>query len=64
MSKRLVTHCGTTRPVLCLRRPSAGFTLIELMIAMLLGLIVIAGVTSVFLATQRSYRTNEALGDV
>ena len=43
---------------------SAGFTLIELMIAMLLGLIVIAGVVSVFLATQRSYRTNEALGDV
>jgi prepilin-type N-terminal cleavage/methylation domain len=45
-------------------QPVAGFTLIELMIAMLLGLIVIAGVTSVFLATQRSYRTNVALGDV
>ncbi|WP_082542726.1 prepilin-type N-terminal cleavage/methylation domain-containing protein [Rhodanobacter sp. Root561] len=43
---------------------SAGFTLIELMIAMVLGLIVIAGVTSVFIATQRSYRTNQALGDV
>lgn len=45
-------------------RPSSGFTLVELMVAMLLGLIVIAGVVSVFLATQQSYRTNQALGDV
>ncbi|KRE87898.1 hypothetical protein ASG75_05320 [Rhodanobacter sp. Soil772] len=45
-------------------KPPAGFTLIELMIAMLLGLIVIAGVASVFLANQRTYRTNQALGDV
>jgi type IV pilus assembly protein PilW len=43
---------------------SPGFTLIELMVAMLLGLVVIAGVVSVFLANQRSYRTNQALGDV
>ncbi|QEE24449.1 prepilin-type N-terminal cleavage/methylation domain-containing protein [Rhodanobacter glycinis] len=42
----------------------SGFTLIELMVAMLLGLIVIAGVTSIFLANQRVYRTNTALGDV
>lgn len=41
-----------------------GFTLVELMIAMLLGLIVIGGVTSVFLAGQQTYRANEALGDV
>lgn len=41
-----------------------GFTLIELMVAMLLGLIVIAGVISVFLAGQQTYRTNNALGDV
>ncbi|MDE1893693.1 MAG: PilW family protein [Pseudomonadota bacterium] len=34
------------------------------MIAMLLGLIVISGVVSVFLAGQQSYRTNVALGDV
>ena len=44
--------------------PAAGFTLIELMVAMLLGLIVIAGVSSVFLANQRTYRTNQALGEV
>lgn len=41
-----------------------GFTLIELMIAMVLGLIVISGVTSIFLANQRAYRTNAALSDV
>ncbi|MHB1273754.1 MAG: prepilin-type N-terminal cleavage/methylation domain-containing protein [Rhodanobacter sp.] len=46
------------------RRRAHGFTLIELMVAMLLGLIVIAGVVSVFLAGQQSYRTNQALGDV
>lgn len=45
-------------------RRAGGFTLIELMIAMILGLIVIAGVTSVFLAGQRSFRTNDALADV
>ncbi|MGN6738312.1 prepilin-type N-terminal cleavage/methylation domain-containing protein [Dyella sp.] len=41
-----------------------GFTLIELMIALVLGLVVIGGVISVFLAGQRSYATNKALGDV
>lgn len=45
-------------------RRHGGFTLVELMIAMLLGLIVIGGVTSVFLAGQQTYRANEALGDV
>ena len=48
------------RPVL----RAHGFSLIELMVAMLLGLIVIGGVTSVFLAGQQTYRANEALGDV
>ena len=46
------------------RRQSAGFTLIELMVAMLIGLIVIGGVTSVFLSNQQVYRSNKALGDV
>lgn len=46
------------------RSPQFGFSLIELMIAMLLGLIVIGGVISVFLAGQRSYVTNTALEDV
>ncbi|HEX5960397.1 MAG TPA: prepilin-type N-terminal cleavage/methylation domain-containing protein [Rhodanobacteraceae bacterium] len=58
---------STILPTRCLARRAnrnRGFTLIELMIAMLLGLIVIAGVTSVFLAGQQSFRTNNALGDV
>lgn len=54
--------------VICTRRSrsghQAGFTLVELMIAMVLGLIVIGGVISVFLAGQRSYATNSALADV
>ena len=45
-------------------RASSGFTLIELMVALVLGLIVIAGVVSVFLANQQVYRTNQAIGDV
>ncbi|HEX7325122.1 MAG TPA: PilW family protein [Rhodanobacteraceae bacterium] len=53
------------RPRVTHRRGVArGFTLIEMMIAMLLGLIVIAGVISVFLASQQSYRSNNALADV
>ncbi len=51
-------------PCTDLSRGAAGFTLIELMVAMLLGLIVIGGVTSVFLANQQVYRTNAALGEV
>jgi type IV pilus assembly protein PilW len=55
--------CGDLPP----RHPGArmaGFTMIELMVAMLLGLLVIGGVVSVFLANQQVYRTNNALGDV
>lgn len=63
MSKRFPILQRVARRPQPRARP-AGFTLIELMIAMLLGLVVIAGVTSVFLATQRSYRTNLALSDV
>lgn len=52
---------NTTRPP---RKQLRGFSLIELMVAMLLGLIVIGGVTSVFIASRQSYTTNQALGDV
>lgn len=61
MSNRPVNRNGSAPRK---RRRTHGFTLIELMVAMLLGLIVIAGVVSVFLAGQQSYRTNQALGDV
>lgn len=56
----------TARMAACANRGrrGSGFTLIELMVAMLLGLIVIGGVTSVFLANQQVYRTNAALGEV
>ena len=43
------------------RRPHAGFTLVELMIAMVLGLLIIAGVGSVFLANKQTYTTSENL---
>jgi len=46
------------------RRRVSGFTMIELMVAMLLGLVVTAGVGSVFLAGQQTYRANDALGEV
>lgn len=41
-----------------------GFTLIELMVAMVLGLVIIGGATSLILANRQSYRTNEALSQV
>lgn len=41
-----------------------GFTLVELMIALVLGLLLIGGVSSVFLANKQSYQTNEALSQV
>ncbi len=43
---------------------AAGFTLVELMISMLLGLVVVGGATGVILANRQSYRTNEALSQV
>lgn len=42
----------------------AGFTLVELMISMVLGLVVIGGAISVLLANRRSYQTNEGLSQV
>lgn len=42
-------------------RRAAGFTLIELMIGLVLGLVVISAVLSVWLGSRRSYRTDEAL---
>lgn len=62
MSRR--TQAARIAPCIDRGRGAAGFTLIELMVAMLLGLIVIGGVTSVFLANQQVYRTNAALGEV
>lgn len=41
-----------------------GFTLVELMVAMVLGLIFIGGAVSLMLANRRSYSTNEGLSQV
>ncbi len=43
------------------RKIEQGFSLIELMIAMLLGLILIAGVINLFLASSQTYRLQEAM---
>ena len=64
MSHRSAFFPGHKRHVPRRIGTASGFTLIELMVAMLLGLIVIGGVVSVFLANQQSYRTNQALSDV
>ena len=45
-------------------RKQSGLTLVELMIAMVLGLIVVGGVISVIAANRQTYRTNEALSQV
>lgn len=42
-------------------RRQAGFTLIEIMISLVLGLVLLAGLFSVYLATKRSYTMAEAL---
>lgn len=64
MSARFIVCNKRQHDAMDFRRHMRGFTLIELMVAMLLGLIVVGGVISVFLAGQQTYRTNEALGEV
>jgi type IV pilus assembly protein PilW len=43
---------------------SRGFTLIELMVSLTLGLVIIGGVVSVLLANKRSFSTNEGMSQV
>lgn len=47
-----------------MRSRMQGLTLVELMVAMVLGLVVIGGAVSLTLANRQSYRTNEALSQV
>jgi type IV pilus assembly protein PilW len=49
--------------VSCRKRPR-GFTLIELMVAMAIGLVVVGCMGSLFISNQRVYRANKALSDV
>jgi type IV pilus assembly protein PilW len=43
-------------------RTQKGFSIVELMVAMLLGLVLLGGVINIFLTNQQSFRTNEDLG--
>lgn len=47
-----------------MRRTQRGFTLVELMISMVLGLVVIGAVLSVMLANKRTYRTSTAMSEI
>lgn len=47
-----------------MRSKMQGLTLVELMVAMVLGLVVIGGAISLTLANRRSYQTNEGLSQV
>jgi type IV pilus assembly protein PilW len=46
------------------KRLQRGFTLIEIMVSMVLGLVLVGGATGLILANRQSYRTNEALSQV
>jgi type IV pilus assembly protein PilW len=45
-------------------RRNRGFSLVELMVAMVLGLVIISGVISVMLSNKRSYRANEGMSQI
>ncbi|MDR3445820.1 MULTISPECIES: prepilin-type N-terminal cleavage/methylation domain-containing protein [unclassified Dyella] len=62
VSGAIVSSCSLARPSRYAGR--RGFSLIELMVAMLIGAIVVVGVSSVFLASQHIARTTHALADV
>lgn len=55
---------STPRRCICVRPVESGFTLVELLVAMVLGLFLILGVGSLFLTSQRNFRTSGALADV
>jgi type IV pilus assembly protein PilW len=39
-----------------------GFSLVELMVALVLGLVIVGGVINIFLSNQQAFRTNDSLG--
>ena len=44
------------------RRSNRGFSLVEMMVAIVIGLILLAGVSSVMVSTKRTYNTQDSLG--
>ena len=57
MSRRLPRSVGTARSM-------RGLSLIELMIAMLLGLLVVGGAIGIFVSNRRAYNATESLSRV
>lgn len=51
----------TARPC---RSRSRGFSLVELMISLVLGILLIGGVSALFISNKQSYGTNQSLGEV
>jgi type IV pilus assembly protein PilW len=46
------------------RKPQTGFTIIELMVAMVLGVVLIGGFVNIFISSQQAFRTNEGLARI
>jgi len=44
------------------RTTQKGFSLVELMVALVLGLVIVGGVINIFLSNQQAFRTNDQLG--
>ncbi|HUQ10410.1 MAG TPA: prepilin-type N-terminal cleavage/methylation domain-containing protein [Steroidobacteraceae bacterium] len=59
-----MTRTDLAAPGLCGRRRAAGFSLVELMTAMLLSLLLIAATVSVFVSNKRVYGAAEGLGRI
>lgn len=59
MSRRSLTrrHCSTT---VALRARAAGFSLVELMVAMVISLILLGGVIQIYLGSRQSYRVQDS----
>ncbi|QIM51342.1 prepilin-type N-terminal cleavage/methylation domain-containing protein [Hydrogenophaga crocea] len=55
-------HVNKMRGLGAARQHARGFSLIELMVALVLGLVIVGGVVSLFVNNQQAARTNEGLG--
>lgn len=59
-----MTPTVTARRNSCALAQMAGFTLVELMIALVLGLVVVGAAIAVFLSNKQAYITNDALSEI
>lgn len=58
--KSLMNYCAGGSPLSALRKQH-GLTLVELMIAMTIGLLLLGGIISIMISSRQTYRVNEAL---